>query len=287
MKRCLKRGIPVTMLSRRGRYYGRLATTSHTSGEIVRAQCAAADDDQTRFELAQALIAAKIKGSRRLLRQRKRRMPHGEKRDAVARAGRQLKTAFQGLTEADSLDSLRGMEGTAAAVGFGVLNHLIRARGMSFHGRSKRPPQDEINALLSLAYTLAHTKLFALVEMHRLHPFIGFLHAERPGHATLVSDLIEPFRPALDRFVLTIVNRGQMSAEDFEYRDGGCFLRQEALPNFLDAFERAFRRPMAPSSETPKSAKPSSLWRAMLRQTTSLVRALQGQAPSFRPYVFR
>lgn len=278
VKGCLRAGIPVTYLTRRGHYVGRLAASAHTSAAVIRAQCAASADPERRLAVARALVAAKIRGHRALLARRGRRVTDSDARRDVARSARRLRALADDAGRSPSLEALRGTEGAAAAIAFGTFPALLDEAALAFGGRSRRPPRDEVNALLSFAYTLAHGQVEALVERHRLHPYVGFLHEDRPGHATLASDLLEPLRPVLDHAVLGWVRRGRFAPGDFERaKNGGCYLTEAARPRFLEAYERALRRPYRSRRDARQEAPRRSLWQRADLTVAQLAAALRAE----------
>lgn len=276
LKRCLRSGVPVHVLTRRGEALGHAASAWATSAAVIRAQCAAASEPARQRALARALVEAKIRGQRALLVRRGRRLPEGEAREALRRTARRLRGSAREASRAPSVEALRGVEGAASAAYFGAFPLLLgEGAPLAFEGRSRRPPRDPVNALLSFAYTLAHRQVVSLLEMHRLHPYVGFLHEDRPGHATLASDLLELARPALDAFVLAAVRRHRFSEADFERVDGGgCYLAEAARARFLEAYERALRRPRR-RAEGP----PHSLWQRLAAEADRLAAALRENTP--------
>ncbi len=275
VKRCLRGGIPILVLTQHGETLGHIAPAATTSAAVIRAQCAAAADPARQRAIAQALVAAKIRGQRALLARRGKRLPEGEGRAQVRRAARRLGHALRAAREAASLTTLRGIEGAASATYFGAFPALLDGAPLAFLGRSRRPPRDPVNALLSFAYTLAHAQVRSLLELHRLHPYVGFLHEDRPGHATLASDVLELARPAIDAFVLATVRRGQFAASDFDHADGGgCYLADRARGRFLEAYEHALRRP-----QRRGDAPAHSRWLRLATEVDRLAAALREDTP--------
>ena len=141
----------------------------------------------------------------------------------------------------DTCELMRGSEGEAANVYFSVFDHLIRVPEpeMRWRGRSRRPPLDAVNALLSFLYTMLTHDCRSACESVGLDPAVGFLHRDRPGRPSLALDLLEELRPVLaDRLVLSLINRRQVGPEDFETHDGGAvFLRDDARKKVLSAWQ--------------------------------------------------
>jgi len=149
------------------------------------------------------------------------------------------------VSAAPDANTLRGLEGEAALGYFGVFTHLVRVDGpdFAFHGRSRRPPLDRVNALLSFLYAMLGHDCRSALETHGLDPQVGFLHADRPGRAGLALDLMEELRPVLaDRLALSLVNRRQIAAADFVVEDaGGVRLTEDARKRVLVAWQERKR----------------------------------------------
>ena len=139
-------------------------------------------------------------------------------RKDVELAAKQLDWSRKCVTEADCMDVLRGEEGRAANVYFGVFDHLIlhQKEDFTFDGRTRRPPKDEVNAMLSFVYTLIANDVTAALESVGLDPYVGFMHTLRPGRTSLALDMMEELRAYLgDRLVLSMINRKQVNKKDF------------------------------------------------------------------------
>lgn len=205
------------------------------SGNVLlrRAQYHAADDDAHSVAIGRNLIAGKLANTRTLLLRGAR--DHGER--SPERATELLKTAdcigarIQLLQRASTLDSIRGIEGDAAVAWFSVFNQLITLGSpgkLSLNGRTRRPPLDPVNALLSFHYALLAHDCRSAAESVGLDPQCGFLHRDRPGRPSLALDLMEEFRPTLaDRAALTLINRQQITEKDFETKENGAVLLKE------------------------------------------------------------
>jgi CRISPR-associated protein Cas1 len=223
------RGIPVAMLSASGRLVAMVDPLDSTSAEVRRAQVRRFDEPLAQLELSRALVAAKIVNQRTLLmRNHDSPLP--------PRIADELATRAEQAARADSLDSVRGHEGQAAAVYFGSFAGMFKselAAEFDANGRQRRPPPDPINAALSFAYSMLTHECTAALRTARLEPSIGAFHVSRPGRPALALDLMEPFRPLIaDSVVVTAFNRGELKA--------GHFLRTAAGCMFTDAGRKAF-----------------------------------------------
>jgi CRISP-associated protein Cas1 len=230
---CADEGVTVTHLTNNGRFLARVEGPKSGNVLLRRAQYRAADDPARAAAIVSAIVVAKAVNQRTVIRRALR--DHGpdmteEHRAALAGAEARLTDAARRAQRPRDVDGLRGLEGEAAAVYFAVFDHLILNRDESFRftGRSRRPPLDAINALLSFLYTLLTHDCRSALETVGLDPAAGFLHALRPGRPSLALDLIEEFRPHLaDRLALSLVNRGQVGSSAFRHMDNGAVLLTE------------------------------------------------------------
>lgn len=231
MHACAEAGVSLSFHNPHGKFLA--SSQGPQSGNVLlrRAQYRASDDEPATLAIARNMIAAKLANTRTLLRRAAR--DHGEKLPEVAaefiRAADFHTHRLQLLQRSASPDSLRGTEGECAATYFAVFDRLVTlpAGGHPFllNGRSRRPPLDPLNALLSFLYTLLTHDCRSALESAGLDPQVGFLHRERPGRPSLALDLMEEFRPVLaDRAALTLINRQQITADDFETQDNGAVL---------------------------------------------------------------
>ena len=239
---CAERGVGVSFLSEQGRFLARVQ--GPVSGNVLlrREQYRRADDAPGASAIARAVVIGKIANSRTVL-QRARR-DHGEKLDgarldaAVVRLGRLLDDLRVEL----SRETLRGMEGDAARVYFGAFDELITAQkeDFAFRERSRRPPLDNINALLSFLYTLLAHDVASALETVGLDPQVGFLHVERPGRPSLALDLMEELRACVaDRVALSLVNLRQVQGHGFQKSETGAVeMTTETRKTVLVAYQQ-------------------------------------------------
>lgn len=225
---CASRGITLVLLDRAGRFQARIE--GPVSGNVLlrRAQYRIADEAT---EIARSFVIGKIANQRAVIRRAQR--DHGSEMDEAARAALDQAVARMAMilrrvqAKDDSIDLLRGSEGEAATLYFGVFDHLIRSpdADLRWTMRSRRPPLDPMNALLSFLYTLLTHDCRSACEAVGLDPAVGFLHRDRPGRPSLALDLMEELRaPLADRLALSLVNRRQLRATDFRRMDGGAVL---------------------------------------------------------------
>ncbi|MEA4883027.1 MAG: type I-C CRISPR-associated endonuclease Cas1c [Clostridia bacterium] len=224
MQLCAERGVALTFLTEHGHFMARV--TGEVSGNVLlrRRQYRVADSEAEASHIASVFILAKMANCRAVLLRAARDHETGEQTQAVASAADQLAGYMQEAAKGLPLDELRGIEGVAANTYFGVFDNLILANkgDFFFHARSRRPPRDNINALLSFLYTLLVHDMQAALESVGLDPQVGFMHQDRPGRPGLALDMMEELRPILaDRSALAIVNRKQVGPGGFHALESG------------------------------------------------------------------
>jgi len=227
---CAERGVGLSYLTEHGRFLARVQ--GPVSGNVLlrREQYRRADDGDGSAAVARGVLIGKVANSRTVLQRALR--DHGGKADVVALedAAKRLRTSLDRLQGAASVDTLRGIEGDAAGTYFGVFDHLITSQkeDFQFHARSRRPPLDNINCLLSFLYTLLMHDVRGALESVGLDPAVGFLHRDRPGRPGLALDLMEEFRPVLaDRLALSLVNLGVVKKNGFRKTETGAVLMDD------------------------------------------------------------
>jgi len=245
---CAEAGITVSHCDPNGRFLARVEGPRTGNVLLRRAQFRVADDPARAVPIVRGIVAAKAANQRTVIRRALR--DHGaalpaEMRERLEAAERRLGDVARRTLPAADVDTLRGLEGEAALVYFGVFAAMIRVEdpAFGFGGRSRRPPLDRVNALLSFFYAMLGHDCRSALEAHGLDPQVGFLHADRPGRASLALDLMEELRPVLaDRLALTLINRRQIAADDFVVEEaGGVRLTDEARKRVLVAWQERKR----------------------------------------------
>ncbi len=239
---CAERDVAVSFLTEHGRFLARV--TGPVSGNVLlrRQQYRWADDPDKTAMVARAVLAGKINNCRTVLQRALR--DHSEKIDseAVGGASSRLSQIMSHLRADLPLDRLRGYEGEAAMMYFGVFDHLITSRkdDFRFHERSRRPPLDRVNCLLSFLYTLLMHDVRSALESVGLDPAVGFLHRDRPGRPGLALDLMEEFRPFIaDRLALSLINLAQVRPQGFrEMESGAVLMDDETRKGLLVAYQK-------------------------------------------------
>lgn len=280
----MTRGIPVSWHSHGGWFMGHTVGTGHKNVELRRAQFRAADDPRFCLRLAKGLVDAKIRNARTLTRR------NWKPDDAPAELMDAMAADTRGVIRAADLDSLLGVEGNAASRYFGNFNQLLRHASddpgltFDFKTRTRRPPTDPVNAMLSYAYALlARTWLVALSAVG-LDPYLGFYHQPRYGRPALALDLMEPFRPLIaDSTVLQAVNNGEVRPADFVSAAGSVNLTPDGRKRFIGTFERR----MALEVTHPLFGYRVSYRRLIEIQARLLSRHLLGELPDYPNFIPR
>ena len=281
LHRCADDGRSVAWFTEHGRFRGRLS--GPTTGNVLlrQAQFAAAHDGDKASKVARSVVAGKIRAASSVLGRANRDYPDAHLKRACDRLG-QLKRKLDGR---NTLNEIRGTEGRAARVYFAAFPTLIRAPGLTFAGRTKRPPRDPVNAALSFTYALLAQDCVSALEGVGLDPQVGFLHAVRPGRPSLALDLMEEFRAGFaDRLVLTLLNRQQLKAADFDARPGGAvLLNEQGRKTLLAAYEQRCRE--AVKHALFKETVPIGLLPHV--QARILARHIRGDAEEYVSYTWR
>ena len=241
MGACAQRGVSLSFCSPGGRFLARICGESSGNVLLRRAQYRVADDAELSCAAARTMIFGKLYNSRWSLERARR--DHGLRinDERLKSASAQLKNLLPQVASAAHLDQRRGLEGVGAAAYFDVLDEMIlnNKNEFFFHGRSRRPPLDAFNAMLSFAYSLLANDCASALESVGLDAYVGFLHRDRPGRTSLALDLMEELRPCMaDRFVLTLVNNRILAPDDFETRESGAvFMTDNARRIFLKGWQ--------------------------------------------------
>ncbi|MBN9368834.1 MAG: type I-C CRISPR-associated endonuclease Cas1 [Comamonadaceae bacterium] len=278
-------GIALVLLDDNGRFKARLEGSTTGNVLLRQAQFQRMADPVFTLDQARACVAGKIKNTRQVLQRGARENPSADEAQTLSRLADDLAATLRALPGAESLDALRGLEGEAARQYFSGLNLLVRFQqreAFAMDGRTRRPPRDRLNALLSFLYAMWMNDCRSALEAAGLDPQVGFLHALRPGRAALALDLMEEFRPWADRLALTLINRGQVKADDFDLREGGGVALQ---PDARKAVVVAFQERKKDEIAHPLLAQSIPLGLVPLVQARLLARALRDDAAPYVPFV--
>lgn len=241
MAYCLENGVSISYLTDYGRFLARVQGAQQGNALLRKTQYAYADDEQKSLAIARPIVAAKVTNCRSLLQRHQRNHPAECSEECISTIAR-LGEKIRDIEKAQTLDELRGHEGESATLYFGVLSSLIVAQkeDFLFTTRTKRPPLDPVNALLSFLYALLAIDVRSALETVGLDPQVGFLHRIRPGRPSLALDLMEEFRAYLgDRIAINLINLKQVTIDDFEVRETGeVRINEKARKTILTAYQK-------------------------------------------------
>jgi CRISPR-associated protein Cas1 len=287
MHRLADNGQSLVLLDQNGRFKARLEGA--VSGNILlrRAQHAKAGDGVSTLNLARACVAGKLRNSRQVLLRAAREAKTEDDASALTRGAADLAAALRSLPGAENLDTVRGIEGEAARQYFAGLNRVVRGDArdrFTMDGRTRRPPRDRLNALLSFLYSMLMNDCRSALESVGLDPQLGFLHAVRPGRAALALDLMEEFRHVADRVALTLVNRGQVQAEDFTLHEGGgVTLAEQGRKTVVVAWQERKQETLS----HPLLKEPVAIGLLPQLQARFMARTLRGDMETYLPFLLR
>lgn len=285
---CCERGITVSFLSRNGRFLARVE--GPVSGNVLlrKEQYRRSDLAQASADIARNILIGKIHNQRTLLGRGARDHENESAEDSSLReAVRLIRRQLARVGQLNELDALRGVEGEAARTYFSVFDRLLRIDDseLRFNGRSRRPPADPVNALLSFLYTLLTHDYRSALESVGLDPAVGFLHRDRPGRPSLALDLSEELRPVLaDRLALTLINRRQISMKSFRRFDNGAvLLNDDGRRTVLTAFQERKRDPL----NHPFLDEKIPMGMIPYAQAQLLSRHLRGDLDGYPPFLWK
>ncbi|MGM9618453.1 MAG: type I-C CRISPR-associated endonuclease Cas1c [Oscillospiraceae bacterium] len=287
MGACAKRDVGLAFCSPNGRFLARVGGESRGNVLLRRTQYRTADDPGQSCRIARCMIFGKLHNARWSIERTKR--DHGLRVDGgrIEGASRRIQGLLGQVLEETDLDSLRGLEGIGASAYFDVLDEMILSgkENFFFHGRSRRPPLDRVNALLSFAYSLLAHDCASALEAVGLDPYVGFLHRDRPGRTSLALDLMEELRPCLaDRFVLTLINNRVIRASDFiSEENGAVLLTDDGRKIFLQHWQERKREQLTHpylEEKLPWGMVPYA-------QALLLTRYLRGDLDGYPPFLWK
>ena len=284
---CSERGVAVSFLTEHGRFLARIQ--GPVSGNVLlrREQYRRADNLQMSTQIARAIVVAKIANCRTVLQRAVRDRPGEESAGKLSQAAEQLAQHLKDLEAEVSLDTVRGKEGDAARRYFSVFDCLLTSQkeDFFFHERNRRPPLDNMNALLSFIYTLLVHDVAAALEGVGLDPAVGYLHRDRPGRPGLALDLMEELRPYLaDRLALSLVNRQQVQGKGFRKTEsGGVIMSDETRKEVLVAYQKRKQEEI----QHPFLGEKIALGLLPHVQALLLARYLRGDLDGYPPFFWR
>lgn len=287
MGACAQRDIGLAFCTPRGRFLARVCGENSGNVLLRREQYRIADDPIRSCGIARNMIFGKLSnGASSIQRTVRDHAPRVED-CGLEDASRKIKELLPLTLGVSDLEALRGLEGVAAAAYFGVFDHLLLSRkeDFFFHGRSRRPPLDRVNAMLSFAYSLLAHDCASALESVGLDAYVGFLHRDRPGRESLALDLMEELRPCMaDRFVLTLVNNRMVRPEDFQSQDSGAvLLTDEGRKKFLKAWQERKRDTLT----HPYLNEKMSWGMIPYVQALLLARYIRGDLDAYPPFLWK
>lgn len=283
MTELLEREIPLTWLSETGKFFGRLEPTTSINILRQREQFRRADDEIFCHEFSKAIITAKIKNSRVILR----RYNYNKEHSRITEILQELSSYVLKVNQTENINQILGYEGNSSRLYFEGLSLLVKEE-FKFSGRSKQPPRDPFNSLISFGYTLLLYEIYTALIHKGLNPYASYMHQPRKGHPALASDLIEEWRSVLvDSMVMKSISSNMLTPEDFKppADNGGIYLTQSASKIFIQTFEKRIR---ASNSYVEYVDYPLSFRESIQFQVGSLVKAIEENDPCiYRPVVIK
>jgi len=287
---CMKEGVSIVYLTQNGRFQARVEGPITGNVLLRKAQYRSTEDAAQRLQLSGLFLIGKFHNQRSVVRRTLR--DHGSTLKPVhktalvkfeQRATESIRTISQG--QYWDLDELRGLEGTLARSYFACFPYMMRVSGFTFTGRSRRPPLDPFNCLLSFIYTLLVRDICGALESCGLDNQAGFLHSDRPGRPSLALDMLEEFRPCFaDRLAFSLINRRQLTLKDFRSLDNGAVwltepARKQVLVNYQEKKRRELKHPF-----TGEKEKFGNMW---FIQAQLLARFLRRDLDLYPPYLWK
>lgn len=284
LQRCMDSGISISLHDRNGHFKARVEGA--TSGNILLRLAQYRATPELHISIARNCVAGKIRNARHVLLRAGRDTQDAGAKPALLEAAQTLARNLKTLAAVNDMDQLRGREGDAARVYFSAFTYCMRAdmrEDFAMNSRTRRPPLDRINALLSFLYALLAHDCRSALEAVGLDPQYGYLHSPRPGRASLALDLMEEFRAVLaDRLALTLINRQQIQANDFTIRSGGAVeMSDAARKTLLMAWQERKKEEIT----HPVIQQKISIGLLPHIQARLLARTLRGDLPAYPPYM--
>ena len=285
--RCAAEGRSLVWMSRHGRFQARMVGPTDGNVLLRRAQHLALSDEERQAAIARQMVAAKIQNSRNQILRSARDSRRPDEVTTLTQVAGRLAEALARVRSAEKVNDIRGAEGEAARDYFSVFGLMIADQrdAFGFDGRTRRPPRDRTNAVLSFLYSLLSNECSAALEGVGLDPQVGYLHALRPGRPSLALDLVEELRaPVADRLTLTLINRRQLQPKHFEDMPGGAvYLNEEGRRAVLTAYEE--RKKVEVEHRALKTKIPLGLVAHV--QSRLLARHLRGDLKHYPPFIYR
>ena len=279
---CVRRGVRVAALRRNGAVRFVVSGAMNGNVHLRTALFETVMDVSRSLELSRTIVAAKLQNSRRVLSRWSRDEKDAERSERIAERGEQIRQRIERLPDALTGDHIRGIEGDAARIYFRALALVLATAELGFSSRTRRPPRDPVNAMLSFCYGLVVSECTGALESVGLDYQMGFFHRPRSGRPSLALDLAEELRALTDRFVVSLVRRRQIGPANFELTPGGgVYLTDEARTMLVRAWED-HKETAIPHRILGRSV---GRWAIPSVQATLLARHLRGDLAAYPPFV--
>lgn len=284
LQECLKRGINVVFYSKSGGYFGRVISTNHVNVARQRKQAAIYHSEKFKLEFSKRIIDAKVRNQIVVLR---RYMRTSHKDIQTERNIAEMQHVIKAIPRTESIEQLMGYEGTAARLYFQALGQLVEP-DFAFRGRTRQPPKDAFNSMISLGYSIILNEIYGKLEARGLNPYFGIMHKDREKHPTLASDLMEEWRAVLiDATMMSLINGHEISIDGF-YREEdkeGIFLDKETFKIVVNKLENKFKSDNKYLSYIDYRV---SFRRAIDLQILQLIKAIEAEDASlYMPIIIR
>jgi len=283
----MEENVSVSFLTLNGKFMARVSGPTHGNVLLRRVQYLRADDDVSKAHIAVSIIAGKILNCRTVLQRALRDHPETPKVKKIELAVKELKRQQIKLSYTNDVDHIRGIEGNAGKIYFSAFPSLILTdeTKMLFEKRTRRPPLDPVNALLSFSYTLLMHDVRSALECVGLDPQVGYLHAERPGRHSLALDMMEELRPVIaDRLALSLINKKILREKHFAFQPtGAVLLKDDARKIFL----KAYQEKKATEIIHPYIKEKMTVGLIPHIQAQLLARYLRGDLDAYPPFIWK
>lgn len=281
MEQCMERGIPVSFFSKGGKYFGRLVSTGHVRAGLQRKQCALYDTGFV-VDFSKRIIDAKIRNQEVVMKRYAKSQTVNVENNI-----RTMHICRNKLCDTNTIQEISGYEGYAAKTYFEGLSMCID-KAFQFSGRSKRPPKDEFNSMISLGYSILLNEIYSEIEIRGLNPYFGFMHRDAEKHPTLASDLIEEWRAVMiDATVMSMINGHEIDKDEFVFseEDGKCMISRSGIKKFLNKLEKKLQTDIRYLDYIDYRV---SFRRAIGMQVSQLIKAIEAEDASlYHPIIIR
>jgi len=287
MALCAESDVSVTFLTEHGRFLARVLGFSPGNVLLRREQYRRADDPAGTLAITRNIVAAKIANARTVLLRAARDYPDAPGRPALEDAASRLAREVVRAREAHGCEQLLGIEGDSASTYFSAFDHLLTAQrdGFAFRVRSRRPPLDPVNALLSFLYAMLAHDARAACEAAGLDSAVGFMHRDRPGRPGLALDLMEEFRSFIaDRLAVSLINRQQVRPDGFQQVESGGIVMDDATRKVVLT---AYQERKQETITHPFLGDKTTIGLLIHLQARLLARHLRGDIDAYPPFIWR